>query len=148
MAAIVEGLCAGRSYAELAVPSPPVIRRGRNGAFHNKGLEGASHHAVVPNLNTIGHLRSVWPRLSKDEKRLFDVVARSYLASVMPDYRYRQTTVTMEVGGTSSVRRDASRLKRAGVAPFHTGGPRRRRGKRRRRCRRCATGRWRGCKTR
>ena len=99
VAAIVEGLCAGRSYAELAVPSPPVIRRGRNGAFHDKGLEGASHHAVVPNVNTIGDLRSVWPRLSKDEKRLFDVVARSYLASVMPDYRYRQTMVTMEVGG-------------------------------------------------
>ena len=99
VAAIVEGLCAGRSYAELAVPSPPVIRRGRNGAFHDKGLEGASHHAVVPNVNTIGDLRSVWPRLPKDEKRLFDVVARSYLASVMPDYRYRQTTVTMEVGG-------------------------------------------------
>ena len=99
VAAIVEGLCAGRSYAELAVPSPPVIRRGRNGAFHDKGLEGASHHAVVPNVNTIGNLRSVWPRLSKDEKRLFDVVARSYLASVMPDYRYRQTTVAMEVGG-------------------------------------------------
>ena len=30
---------------------------------------------------------------------LFDVVARSYLAAVMPDYRYRQTTVTMDVGG-------------------------------------------------
>ena len=99
VAAIVEGLCAGRSYAELAVPTPPVIRRGRNGAFHDKGLEGASHHAVVPNVNTIGDLRSVWPRLSKDEKRLFDEVARSYLASVMPDYRYRQTTVTMEVVG-------------------------------------------------
>ena len=99
VAAIVEGLCAGRSYAELAVPTPPVIRRGRNGAFHDKGLEGASHHAVVPNVNTIGDLRSVWPRLPKDEKRLFDVVARSYLASVMPDYRYRQTTVTMEVVG-------------------------------------------------
>ena len=99
VAAIVAGLCAGRSYAELAVPSPPVIRRGRNGAFHDKGLEGASHHAMVPNVNTIGDLHSIWPRLSKDEKRLFDVVARSYLASVMPDYRYRQTTVTMDVGG-------------------------------------------------
>ena len=97
--AIVAGLRAGRSYAEFPVPSPPVVRRGRNGAFHDKGLEGASHHAVVPNVNTIGELRSVWPRLSKDEKRLFDVVARSYLASVMPDYRYRQTTVTMDVGG-------------------------------------------------
>ncbi len=99
VAVIVAGLRAGRSYAELPVPSPPVIRRGRNGAFHDKGLEGASHHAVVPNVNTIGDLRSIWPRLSKDEKRLFDVVARSYLASVMLDYRYRQTTVTMDVGG-------------------------------------------------
>ena len=97
--AIVAGLRAGRTYAELAVPTPPVIRRGRNGAFHDKGLEGASHHAVVPNVNTLGDLRSIWPRLSKDEKRLFDVVARSYLASVMADYRYRQTTVTMDVGG-------------------------------------------------
>ncbi len=97
--AMVAGLRAGRSYAELAVPSPPVVRRGRNGVFHDKGLEGASHHAVVPNVNTIGELAGVWPRLSKDEKRLFDVVARSYLASVMPDYRYRQTTVTMDVKG-------------------------------------------------
>ena len=99
VAAIVARLRAGRSYAELPVPSPPVIRKGCNGAFHDKGLEGASHHAVVPNVNTIGDLRSIWPRLSTDEKRLFDVVARSYLASVMPDYRYRQTTVTMDAGG-------------------------------------------------
>ena len=98
-ATIVAGLRAGRSYASVPVPSPPVIRKGRNGAFHDKGLEGASHHAIVPNVNTIGELRAVWPRLSLDEKKLFDVVARSYLAAVMPDYRYRQTTVTMDVGG-------------------------------------------------
>ena len=98
-AQIVAGLRAGRSYASVQVPSPPVIRKGRNGAFHDKGLEGASHHAVVPNVNTIGDLREIWPRLTLDEKKLFDVVARSYLASVMPDYRYRQTTVTLDVHG-------------------------------------------------
>ena len=96
---IVAGLRAGRSYADIPVPSPPAIRRGRNGAFHDKGLEGASHHAIVPNVNRIGDLREVWPRLTPDEKKLFDAVARSYLASVMPDYRYRQTTVTMDVRG-------------------------------------------------
>ncbi len=96
---IVAGLCAGRAYADIPVPSPPAIRKGRNGAFHDKGLEGASHHAIVPNVNRIGDLREVWPRLSADEKKLFDAVARSYLASVMPDYRYRQTTVTMDVRG-------------------------------------------------
>ena len=96
---IVAGLRAGRAYADIAVPSPPAIRKGRNGAFHDKGLEGASHHAIVPNVNRIGDLRDVWPRLTADEKKLFDAVARSYLASVMPDYRYRQTTVTMDVRG-------------------------------------------------
>ena len=96
---IVAGLRAGRSYADIPVPSPPAIRRGRNGAFHDRGLEGASHHAVVPNVNRIGNLREVWPRLTADEKKLFDAVARSYLASVMLDHRYRQTTVTMDVQG-------------------------------------------------
>ena len=96
---IVAGLRAGRAYADIPVPSPPAIRKGRNGPFHDKGLEGASHHAIVPNVNRIGDLREVWPRLSADEKKLFDAVARSYLASVMPDYRYRQTTVTMDVRG-------------------------------------------------
>ena len=96
---IVAGLRAGRSYADIPVPSPPAIRKGRNGAFHDKGLEGASHHAIVPNANRIGDLREVWPRLTAEEKKLFDAVARSYLASVMPDYRYRQTTVTLDVRG-------------------------------------------------
>ena len=96
---IVAGLRAGKSYAAIPVPSPPVIRKGRNGAFHDKGLEGASHHAIVPNVNRIGDLKEVWPRLTQDEKRLFDAVARSYLASAMPDYRYRQTSVTLDARG-------------------------------------------------
>ena len=96
---IVAGLRAGKAYAAVPVPSQPVIRKGRNGSFHDKGLEGASHHAVIPNVNTIDDLGEIWPRLSGDEKKLFDAVARSYLASVMPDYRYRQTTVTLDVRG-------------------------------------------------
>ena len=96
---IVAGLRAGKAYAAIPVPSQPLIRKGRNGSFHDKGLEGASHHAVIPNVNTIGDLGEIWPRLSGDEKKLFDAVARSYLASVMPDYRYRQTTATLDVRG-------------------------------------------------
>ena len=64
-----------------------------------RGLEGASHHAVIPNVNTIDKLREVWPRLSSDEKKLFDVIARAYLAALMPDFRYRQTTATLDVRG-------------------------------------------------
>lgn len=96
---IVAGLRVGRSFGEIPVPDPPVIRRGPHGAFHDKGLAGASHHAVIPNVNTVEDLRDIWPRLASDERRLFDVIARSYLAAMMPDYRYRQTNVALDVRG-------------------------------------------------
>ncbi len=96
---IVAGLVVGQSFKEIPVPTPPVIRKGARGSFHDKGLEGASHHAVIPNVNTVDKLRDVWPRLSNDEKKLFDVIARAYLASVMSDFRYRQTTATLDVQG-------------------------------------------------
>ena len=96
---IVAGLQVGQSFKTIPVPASPVIRRGSSGSFHDKGLEGASHHAVIPNVNTIDSLREVWPRLSNDEKKLFDVIARAYLASVMPDFRFRQTTATIDANG-------------------------------------------------
>src|SRR5882757_537664 len=96
---IVAGLQAGQSFKAIPVPLPPVIRRGSSGTFYDRGLEGASHHAVIPNVNTVDNLREVWPRLSIDEKKLFDVIARAYLAAVMPDFRYRQTTATLDVQG-------------------------------------------------
>src|SRR6202011_3045626 len=96
---IVAGLRAGKSFSALPVPEPPVIRKGASGSFYDKGLEGASHHAVITNANTVDDLRQIWPRLSSDEKKLLDVIARAYLASVMPDFRYRQTTATLEVRG-------------------------------------------------
>src|SRR5947209_10804957 len=96
---IVTALRAGQRFAAIPVPQPPLIRRGAGGPFSDRGLAGASHHAVIPNVNTADNLRGIWPRLSTDERRLFDVIARSYLAAVMPDFRYRQTTVTLDVGG-------------------------------------------------
>src|SRR6202051_3305836 len=96
---IVASLQVGRSFKEIPVPTPPVIRKGAHGSFHDKGIEGASHHAVIPNVNTVDSLREVWLRLSIDEKRLFDAIARAYLASLMPDFRYQQTTATLDVAG-------------------------------------------------
>jgi DNA topoisomerase-3 len=96
---IVAGLQVGRAFSETPMPATPVIRRGGSGAFHDKGLAGASHHAVIPNVNTVDTLREVWPRLSGDERRLFDVIARSYLAAMMPDFRYRQTSVALDAQG-------------------------------------------------
>jgi len=96
---IVAALRAGRAFSAVPVPDPPVIRRGASGMFSDRGLAGASHHAVIPNVNTVETLREVWPRLSLDERRLFEVVARAYLAALMPDYRYRQTTASLDVHG-------------------------------------------------
>ncbi len=94
---VVACLKAGRSFAAIPVPDPPLVRRGASGSFSDKGLAGASHHAVIPNHNTVEALREAWPRLSADERRLFDVIARSYLAAMMPDFRYRQTTALLDV---------------------------------------------------
>jgi hypothetical protein len=74
-----------------------VIRRGKSGHFCDKALEGISHHAVVPNVNVLDDLEIRLARLSEDEKRLFALICRSYLAAVMPDYEYRQTVVTLPV---------------------------------------------------
>ena len=96
---IVAGLRVGKSFSSIPLPEPPIIRRGASGSFYDKGLEGASHHAVIPNVNTVDDLCAIWPRLSIDEKKLFDVIARAYLAAIMPDFRYRQTTATLDVRG-------------------------------------------------
>src|SRR3984893_14108547 len=96
---IIAGLRVGQSFGAIRVPEPPVIRKGASGSFYDKGLEGASHHAVIPNVNAIDKLPEVWPRLSSDEKKLFHVIARAYMAALMPDFRYRQTTATLDVHG-------------------------------------------------
>ena len=110
---IVAALQVGQSFKTIPVPDPPIIRRGANGHFHDKGLDGASHHAVIPNVNTADTLREVWPRLSIDEKKLFDVIARAYLAALMPDFRYRQTTAMLDVRGFP--------FKATGRQPIHLG---------------------------
>ena len=96
---IVVALTGGKMFGSLPMPPQPVIRRGKQGHFWDKGLEGVSHHAIIPNVNLVGDLRAIWPRLSGDERRLFLVIARSYLAALMPDFRYRQTTALLDVHG-------------------------------------------------
>jgi DNA topoisomerase IA len=125
---MVTGLQVGQSFSAIPVPDPPVIRKGASGTFCDKGLEGASHHAVIPNVNTIDKLRELWPGLSSDEKKLFDVIARAYLAALMPDFRCRQTTATLDVRGfefRASGRQPIDlgwRAARAGERRRHSGG--------------------------
>ncbi|MEO5375629.1 MAG: DNA topoisomerase [Alphaproteobacteria bacterium] len=97
--AIVGALTALRGFAHLDV-GQPVIRRGMSGSFCDRALEGVSHHAIIPNVNVMDDLESRLGRLSEDEKRLFALICRSYLAAVMPDFEYRQTTATLSVAVT------------------------------------------------
>jgi DNA topoisomerase III len=110
--AIVHPLLRLRGFARLEI-GKPVIRRGKSGHFHNKGLEGVAHHAVIPNVNVLDDLQVRLDRLSDDEKRLFALICRSYLAAVMPDYEFRQTVVTMSVpvtGGSAAEFRAIGRI--------------------------------------
>src|SRR6202162_5505142 len=96
---IVAGLRVGQSFGAIPVPEAPVIRKGASGTFYDKGLEGASDQGVIPNVNKIDKLRDVGARLSDDEKKLFNAIARAYLAAKLPDFHYRQTTATLDVRG-------------------------------------------------
>jgi len=82
-----------KAYTSL-IPSPPVVRKGKTGTFSDAALKGVSHHAIIPNVNTTEDLATIWPKLSKDEQLLFDLIAKSYVASLSPDYEYRQTVAT------------------------------------------------------
>lgn len=90
-----------RQYAKLV--EEPVIRRGKNGTFSDKALEGSSHHGIAPNFNMRGRFADIVPTLSADEARLWDLVARSYMAALAPDFRYRQTLVEAQVPCAVSV---------------------------------------------
>ena len=94
--AIVAAMTRLRGFAHLHIDRP-VIRRGKSGHFCDKALEGVSHHAIVPNVNVMDDLEVRIARLSDDEKRLFALICRSYLAAVMPDFEYRQTVATISV---------------------------------------------------
>jgi DNA topoisomerase III len=115
--AIVAALTRLRGFAQLEIASP-VIRRGKSGHFCDKALEGVSHHAVVPNVNVLDDLEARLARLTDDEKRLFALICRSYLAAIMPDYEYRQTVVTMLVPLPSGA---AAEFRAVGRVPLRVG---------------------------
>ncbi|WP_035690956.1 DNA topoisomerase [Azospirillum halopraeferens] len=110
--AIVAALTRLRGFAHLDI-ARPVIRRGKSGHFCDRALEGVSHHAIVPNVNVMDDLEPRLSRLSEDERKLFALVCRSYLAAVMPDFEYRQTTAAMTVpvpGGAPAPFRATGRI--------------------------------------
>ena len=93
---IIQGLTKLPQYQGIDLSSPEV-RKGKSGHFSDAGLKGVSHHAIVPNKNTMDRVEVIYARLTQDEQRMFDLVASSYLAILMPDYVYESTVVSMDV---------------------------------------------------
>jgi DNA topoisomerase III len=93
---IVKGLKSLEQYQNLDM-GKPEIRKGKSGHFSDAGLKGVSHHAIIPNKNTMDQIARIYPRLSDDERKMFDLVSSSYLAILLPDYVYQSTTVSLPV---------------------------------------------------
>jgi DNA topoisomerase-3 len=72
----------------------PTIRKGKSGMFSDKALEGSSHHAIVPNVKTRSSWANILPKLSTDERKMFELIAKTYLAAIGPDRLYDRTEIT------------------------------------------------------
>lgn len=75
----------------------PNIRTGKDGVFSDAKLAGSSHHAIIPNVNCPGGIAAAAASLAPDEAKLFELIARRFLASVGEDYIYDQTTISVPV---------------------------------------------------
>lgn len=58
----------------------------KSSAFNSAKV--SAHHAIIPTETTV-----VWEQLTRDEQRIYGLVARAYLAQFLPPKRYRVTNV-------------------------------------------------------
>lgn len=83
-------------YPEARQLDTPVIRKGKSGIFSDAGIGTEPHHAIIPNINMSSKIPEIYKKLSDDEKKLFDLIALSYLAAIAPDYEYQQTSASID----------------------------------------------------
>ncbi|GBQ74752.1 DNA topoisomerase III [Acetobacter malorum DSM 14337] len=75
----------------------PNVRTGKSGVFSDKALENISHHAVIPNVSKMGELETIYPQLSADERKMFDLICGYYVASLDQPYRFKKTQMSVVV---------------------------------------------------
>jgi len=86
------------------------------------GLAGASHHAIVPNVNTRQQGAECYPQLSADERQLFKAITRGYLAAIDPDWVYDRTEISVQPNDRKFAAASAIDIDpgwRAAVGPDH-----------------------------
>ena len=85
-------------FAHYALATPE-IRTGKAGVFSDAALAKLSHSAVVPKVARAAEFGQAHAQLSADERKLFELVAAFYLASIGQPHRYDRTELSVEVPG-------------------------------------------------
>lgn len=88
--AIVANLLSLPEFKGTQLPNPPLIRKS---VFNTAKV--TAHHAIIPTT-----LRPNLAAMSDDERKGFLLIAKSYLAALMPDYEFEQTRISIEAGVT------------------------------------------------
>lgn len=79
-------------YAEYkSLVKEPILRKKTH--FSDRALEGMSHYAIIPNFSVADEMVRIIDSLPADEMKIFDLIARRYLASLAPDYEYQKTDI-------------------------------------------------------
>lgn len=94
--AMLEGIQRVPGFGVTWAGAGPTIRI-KAGAFSDKDLKGAAHTAIVPNLNTASEWAKLYERMGADQRKLFELIARRYLAAIGPDRVYDSTRQWIEV---------------------------------------------------
>ncbi|WP_408914482.1 DNA topoisomerase [Brucella pseudogrignonensis] len=94
--ALLAGLTAIDAFTSIA-PNEAVIRNGKSGTYSNNGLNGAPHHAIIPNINIADEFANRYAALNNDERRVFDAIAKAWIAAVSPDLEFDETVMEIEV---------------------------------------------------
>lgn len=64
--------------------------------FYVDDSKVSDHHAIIPTEQFVQ-----LDHMTVDERRIYDLVVRRFLAVMYPPYEYEQTDVTMQIGGES-----------------------------------------------
>jgi len=89
---MLAALASIEGFAKVA-PKEATIRKGKSGHYSTAEVEKLSHDAIVPNANMASEFATLYPKLSPDEKNLFDLIARLWMAAVSPDAQFDETVI-------------------------------------------------------
>ena len=102
-------------YAALVQPLMGKRLKKSKKVFDNSKV--TDHHAIIPTGQNPQNAS-----LTLDEKRVYDMVARRFIAVFYPDCKFSTTTVMGEVAGAKSVDETDEKQKKKGVTEFKATG--------------------------